>query len=118
MLDIISITTFSYLNFLNNNTYQYNAILHPIFLHHNYLRRSFLLSFSFFIFTLFFTGRNSNPSGNFGFSFVWAKIICSSQLLVSNHTNLRTLSFFIKRVIISRVLRTFFFNFPCFSIFS
>ena len=39
ILDIISITIIFYfsLNLLNNSTYLYNANLHPIFLHYNYL---------------------------------------------------------------------------------
>ena len=44
--------------------------------------------------------------------------LSSSQLLVSNHSNSRTLSFFIKTVIISRVLRLLFAIFSYFSYFS
>ena len=50
--------------------------------------------------------------------FMWSKLRFSSQLLVSNHSNSRTLSFFIKTVIISRVLRLLFAVFSYFSYFS
>jgi len=57
-----------------------------------------LLSFSFFITILLFTGRNSNPSGNTGFGELGLLYLLSSELFLFNSQKLCPLSLLLESI--------------------